>query len=65
MAILASKTAKFWPMQILGPQENGINLTWPWVALDSPSENLSGLNSLASSPQSSGSLTFCAKCKLV
>uniref|UniRef100_A0A7N1A6R3 Uncharacterized protein n=1 Tax=Kalanchoe fedtschenkoi TaxID=63787 RepID=A0A7N1A6R3_KALFE len=53
--ILASNRAKFCPMQILGPPPNGRNVTLPLVALDTPSENLSGLNSLASLPQSSGS----------
>ncbi|KAJ0593279.1 hypothetical protein HanRHA438_Chr03g0126081 [Helianthus annuus] len=49
--------AKFCPMQILGPPPNGIKAhdPLPWVAFAIPSENLSGLNSVASSPHISGS----------
>ena len=46
---------KFWPMQILGPHPNGKKAVWYLVALEMPSENLSGLNSLASFPQMVGS----------
>ncbi|KAF7822559.1 cytochrome P450 CYP72A219-like [Senna tora] len=53
--IFASSIAKFCPMHILGPHPNGKNETWPLVAFDTPSENLSGLNSFTSSPHNSRS----------
>ena len=43
-AILVSIRAKFWPTHILGPPPNGKNDTWPFVAFEMPSKNLSGLN---------------------
>ncbi|GMP66177.1 hypothetical protein CsSME_00026638 [Camellia sinensis var. sinensis] len=42
-------------MHIRGPPLKGKNVPWPFVAFVIPSENLSGLNSNASSPQISGS----------
>lgn len=54
-AILASIMAKVWPIQVLGPHPKGKNANWSFDAFETPSENLSGLNSSASSPQSSGS----------
>ncbi|KAJ8452415.1 hypothetical protein Cgig2_006220 [Carnegiea gigantea] len=54
-AILASVVANFSPMHILGPQPKGKKALFPLVALDIPSENLSGSNSSASSPQRSSS----------
>ena len=42
-------------MHIRGPHPNGKNETWPLVAFETPSANLSGLKSFASSPQSSWS----------
>uniref|UniRef100_A0A0A8Y8G8 Uncharacterized protein n=1 Tax=Arundo donax TaxID=35708 RepID=A0A0A8Y8G8_ARUDO len=54
-AILASSSAKFWPMQTRGPQPNGRNAPGSLDALEIPSENLFGLNSCASLPQISGS----------
>ncbi|KAF3793113.1 hypothetical protein EJ110_NYTH02551 [Nymphaea thermarum] len=50
-AILASFSANVWPMQIRGPQLNGRNIRRFLVAFATPSENLSGLNLSASSPQ--------------
>lgn len=52
MAIFTADKAKFFPIHILGPQPNGKNGTWLFVAVDNPPENLSGLNSYATSPQS-------------
>jgi len=43
---------KFCPMQILGPPPKRISEALPFVAFRTPSANLSGLNSLTSSPQS-------------
>ncbi|KAK7850289.1 glutathione s-transferase f10 [Quercus suber] len=37
-------------MHILGPQPNGKNDAWPFVAFEMPSENLLGLNCFASHP---------------
>jgi hypothetical protein len=37
MAILALSKAKFWPMQILGPQPNGKNLSCPFVDFEKKS----------------------------
>ena len=37
-------------MHILGPQPNGKNDAWPFVAFEMPSENLSRLNCFASHP---------------
>ncbi|ERM97989.1 hypothetical protein AMTR_s00117p00129740 [Amborella trichopoda] len=54
-AILASVNAKFFPMQILGPYPNGKKAKGCLAAFDTPSENLSGRNSSASSPQISRS----------
>ena len=54
-AIFASIKEKFCPMHILGPHPKGKNETLPFVAFRTPSENLSGLNCLASSPHNSQS----------
>ncbi|BAS73274.1 Os01g0628950 [Oryza sativa Japonica Group] len=54
-AILASSNAKFWPTQIRGPQLKGTNAGESLDALETPSANLSGLNSPTSSPHTSGS----------
>ena len=43
-------------MQILGPHPNGKKAVWYLLALEMPSENLSGLNSLASFPQIDGGI---------
>ncbi|PKU59552.1 hypothetical protein MA16_Dca027952 [Dendrobium catenatum] len=51
--IFASVSAKFCPTQIRGPQPKGKKMSWLLVAFETPSANLSGLNSSASSPHNS------------
>jgi hypothetical protein len=50
IAIFASSNAKFWPMQMRGPQPNGRKAPGSLDDLEIPSANLSGLNSCASLP---------------
>ena len=50
IAILACNMAKFWPIQIRGPQPKGRYDAFPFVTFPTPSENRPGLNFLASSP---------------
>ena len=45
MASLASSSAKFWLMQMRGPQLKGMKAPGSLHALDTPSANLPGLNS--------------------
>ncbi|KAI6687110.1 hypothetical protein NL676_023938 [Syzygium grande] len=52
-AIFASIIVKFWPMHIRGLHPNGKKEARFLVAFDTPSANLPGLNSSASSPHSS------------
>ncbi|BAS73260.1 Os01g0627450 [Oryza sativa Japonica Group] len=56
-ATLASSSAKFWPMQMRGPQLNGKNAPAPGSlhALATPSANLPGSNSPASCPHAAAS----------
>ncbi|RWR97378.1 hypothetical protein CKAN_02680700 [Cinnamomum micranthum f. kanehirae] len=54
-ATFASIRAKFCPIHTRGPQLNGKNTSCFFDACATPSENLSGLNSSTSSPQTSGS----------
>lgn len=55
VAIFASNMAKFCPTQIRGPHPNGKYKPGFFCAFVTPSLNLSGLNSIASSPHTSWS----------
>ncbi|KAI3754896.1 hypothetical protein L1987_54688 [Smallanthus sonchifolius] len=57
MAVITSALARFCPMQTRGPLENGKNMLepLPFVAFTIPCANLSGLNSITSSPHISRS----------